>query len=225
MGENLNTKLAKLPLSYLQLHSTPNFQVSVHESFAIPPSMGAQRVSMNTVQTLQWTHGQQAGLLAGAKDGIIRYFADGTRLTAKRDEFKGHSGTVHSISTCTAPNMEDIFASAGQDKCLRIWDTRQKNPTFVDRTKEELLFCQFSNRDGSVLATSNYNDEICFYDTKMWKIAKQIKFPREVNCLMWNLDDSVFFIADSSGRINLFDGQILEATSLEKPEVELQGLH
>ena len=68
--------------------------------------------------------------------------------------------------------MEDIFASAGQDKTLRIWDTRQKNPTFMDRTKEELLFCQFNNRDGSVLATSNYNDEICFYDTKMWKVAK-----------------------------------------------------
>jgi WD40 repeat protein len=57
-----------------------------------------------------------------------------------------------------------------------------------------------------VLATSNYNDEICFYDTKMWKIHKQIKFPKEVNSIMWNQDDSVLFVADSSGRISLYDG-------------------
>lgn len=57
-----------------------------------------------------------------------------------------------------------------------------------------------------MLATANYNDEISFYDTKMWKVHKQIKFPKEVNSIMWNNDDSVLYVADSSGRINLFDG-------------------
>jgi len=42
---------------------------------------------------------------------------------------------------------------------------------------------------------------------------------------MWNHDDSVLFIGDSSGRINLYDGQILEATNLDKAEVELTGVH
>lgn len=93
------------------------------------------------------------------------------------------------------------------------------------RTKDEILFCQFNNKDGNVLATSNYNEEICFYDTRNWKIHKQIKFPKEVNSIMWNQDDSVLFIADSTGKINLYDGQILEATNLDKPEIELSGVH
>ena len=41
---------------------------------------------------------------------------------------------------------------------------------------------------------------------------------------MWNQDDSVLFVADSSGKINLFDGQVLEAI-VDKPLVELQGAH
>lgn len=129
------------------------------------------------------------------------------------------------LSTTKARNMEEIFASVGDDKSLRIWDTRQKNPTFVEKTKEELLLCQFSNRDGTVLATSNYSDEICFWDARTWKIHKQINFPRAIHSLMWSNDDSVMFITDSNGRINLYDGQILEATSLNKPEIELSGAH
>jgi len=48
----------------------------------------------------------------------------------------------------------------------------------------------------------------------MWKLHKQMKFKTKVNAIMWNEDDSVLFIADDSGKINLYDGQILEATNL-----------
>lgn len=82
---------------------------------------------------------------------------------------------------------------------------------------------KFSN-DGSALATANYNDEICFYDTRTWKVHKQIKFPREVNSIMWNQDDTVLFIADSSGKLNLYDGQVLDAV-LDQPLAELQDAH
>ena len=140
-------------------------------------------------------------------------------------EFRSHSGSINMLSTTSAKTFDDMFASVSDDKSLRIWDIRQKNPTFVDRTKEELLLCQFNNRDGSVLATSNYSDEICFYDTRMWKVHKQINFPRPIHALTWSKDDSVLFIADSSGKINLYDGQVLESAILNKPEIELAGGH
>jgi len=79
--------------------------------------------------------------LAGAKDGIIRFYPDGSKLQNRVTEFKSHTGTVNMLSTTAASNMEDIFASVSADKSMRIWDTRQKNPTLIERTKEEILFC------------------------------------------------------------------------------------
>ena len=42
----------------------------------------------------------------------------------------------------------------------------------------------------------------------MWKLHKQIRFPKDitVNSIVWNHDDSVLFITDSSGKISLYDG-------------------
>ena len=68
-------------------------------------------------------------------------------------------------------------------------------------------------------------EEICFYDTKMWKVHKQIANKTEVNAIIWNQDDSILFIADSQGKINMYDGQILEASSLVEPQFILEGGH
>lgn len=76
-----------------------------------------------------------------------------------------------------------------------------------------------------MLATSNYLEEISFYDTKMWKTHKQIANKSEVNSIIWNMDDSILFVADSQGKINLYDGQILEASSLAEPAFVLEGCH
>ena len=40
----------------------------------------------------------------------------------------------------------------------------------------------------------------------MWKIHKQIANKTEVNSVIWNMDDSILFVADSQGKINLYDG-------------------
>jgi hypothetical protein len=59
----------------------------------------------------------------------------------------------------------------------------------------------------------------------MWKVRKQIPHKIEVNAIMWNQEDSVLFIADSHGKINLYDGQILEATSPVEPQYVVTGGH
>jgi len=76
-------------------------------------------------------------LLATAKDGVIRMFQDGTKLQSRITEFRSHTAPVNMLSTSLA--QEETFASVSADKTLRIWDVRQKNPTQIERTKEELL--------------------------------------------------------------------------------------
>lgn len=116
-----------------------------------------------------------------------------------------------------------MFASVSSDKSLRLWDVRQQKPTQIERTKEEILTCKFNN-SGTVLSTSNYNEEVFFYDTKMWRVHKQYKHKKEVNSLLWSKDDSVMLLGDSGGYINLFEGGILDQTAVQ-PALVLQGIH
>jgi len=59
----------------------------------------------------------------------------------------------------------------------------------------------------------------------MWKVHKQIANKTEVNSIVWNWDDSILFVGDSHGKINLYDGQVLEVSSLAEPQYILEGGH
>jgi THO complex subunit 3 len=76
---------------------------------------------------------------------------------------------------------------------------------------------QFSP-DGNILAISNIKDELSFFDFRMWKMIKQMKFKNEVNDFTWDKTGNGFFVADNSGSITLFNGQTLNSqpiTSLD----------
>lgn len=85
------------------------------------------------------------------------------------------------------------------------------------------MTCKF-NSAGTVLGTSNYNEEVLFYDLKMWRVHRQFKHKKEVNFISWSKDDSVLFLGDSDSKINLFEGNILDQTQIS-PAMVLSGVH
>jgi len=102
------------------------------------------------------------------------------KLLARVNEFRGHSGSVNAVAF---NQMNDsIFVSASNDRSFRVWDMRKpKSLVHTERTKEEIIDALFSpygstetdvEQSSAYLATCNFNEEINFYDTRMWKMVK-----------------------------------------------------
>jgi WD40 repeat protein len=146
------------------------------------------------------------------KDG---FFEKPDEKQLSRQEFRGHSGSINSLNYNQL--NDSIFASASNDRSFRVWDTRKSKPmVHTERAKEEVMEAVFSPFGGSegeaeksstYLATSNFNeDEINFYDTRTWKVVKQIKYKTEITTYRWDPSGVGFFVADATGAINVFNG-------------------
>lgn len=120
-------------------------------------------------------------------------------------DFKGHADQVESLAW--NPDVENQFASTSVDKTIKIWDAKAGKVMKTEKTKQENLNLQF-NPLGTILAVSNMNDDLCFYDVRMFKIVKQIKFKNEVNDFTWDRspEGNTILVADSSGTVTLLDG-------------------
>ena len=95
----------------------------------------------------------------------------------------------------------------------------------VERTKEEIIRGVFSPGQAvgceNLFATCNYLEEINFYDTRMWRMVKQIKYKNEVESFIWDRSGAAFFVTDVLGFISVFDGQALR----QQPELVLSSIH
>ncbi len=60
--------------------------------------------------------------------------------------------------------------------------------------------------DGNILGISNIKEELNFYDTRMWKVVKQIKFKNEMNDFQWDKSGHALLVAESSGSISIYNG-------------------
>jgi WD40 repeat protein len=110
---------------------------------------------------------------------------EGTALS-KTTDYKGHTDSVDSL--LWHPQNESVFVSTSADKTIRLWDSKQSSKSGgirVEKTKEENLHMAFSP-DGNILGVSNVKEELNFYDFRMWKLMKQIKFKNEVNEFVWD---------------------------------------
>jgi len=124
-----------------------------------------------------------------------------------------------------------VFVSASNDRSFRVWDTRKpKSLVHTERTKEEIIDALFSpygstetdvGQSSSYLATCNFSEEISFYETRMWKMVKQIKYKTEVSHFAWDNTGNGFLVADANGNISVFNGQTLK----QPPLTVLSGIH
>ncbi|CDW72783.1 tho complex subunit 3 [Stylonychia lemnae] len=169
-------------------------------------------VNKKRICCLQWNK-SGSKLAIGSYDTTIKMFSlDGYGLT-KTQEYKGHSDQVESLAW--HPTNESVFVTTSMDKTIRIWDAKAGKQVRSDKTKEENLSLTF-NPDGNILGVSNIQEELCFYDFRMWKIIKQIKFKNEVNDFTWDksANGQALLVADSSGAISVFNGQTLSSQPL-----------
>jgi len=133
----------------------------------------------NTTNSVKWN---QSGtrLLTGGRDNMVRlYDVEGSSVRTLQ-EYRQHTGSI----TCLAfdsPESEQIFASTSKDNSFRVWDMRKpRTPIHIERTKEEIIRGVFSPGQAvgceNMFVTCNYLEEINFYDTRMWRMVKQIKY-------------------------------------------------
>jgi len=151
------------------------------------------------------------------------------KQTMRATEFRGHTGSVNALSFNQL--NDSVFASASNDRSFKIWDTRKPKPmVHTERSKEEIWNAVFSpfgtsepdvGQSSTYLATCNANEEINFYETRMWKMVKQIKYKSEVSSFAWDKSGQGFFVADSTGSVSVFHGQTLK----QPPLAVLTGVH
>ena len=95
----------------------------------------------------------------------------------------------------------------------------------IERTKEEIIRGIFSPGQAvgaeNLFATCNWQEEINFYDTRMWRMVKQIKYKHEVESFIWDRSGVAFFVTDVQGDISVYDGEALRP----QPEITLQNVH
>lgn len=177
----------------------------------------------STTNSVKWN---QAGsrLVTGGRDSTIRlYDAEGTVKSLQ--EYRGHTSSIATVSF-DSPESEYMIASTSKDRSFRVWDTRKpKTPAHVERTKEELIRGIFSPGQAvggdNLFATCNVEEEIKFYDTRMWRQLKMIKYKQEVESFIWDRSGAAFFVTDAQGNISVFNGQTLGAV----PEITLSSVH
>ena len=151
------------------------------------------------------------------------------KSSIRATEFRGHTGCVNALSFNQL--NDSIFVSASNDRSFRIWDIRKPKPmVHTERSKEEIFEAAFSpfgtsepdvGQSSTYLATCNYSEEINFYETRMWKTVKQIKYKTEVSCFAWDKSGDGFFVGDSTGSVSVFQGQTLK----QPPITVLSGVH
>lgn len=165
----------------------------------------------NTTNCVRWN---QSGtrLLTGGRDNFIRLY-DAADCTSVRNlqDYRSHTASITWLAF-DSPENEHIFVSTSRDSSFRVWDSRKpRQPAHIERTKDEIIRGIFSPGQSvgteNLFATCNYLEEINFYDTRMWRMVKQIKYKHEVESFIWDRSGAVFFVTDAQGEIACYDGE------------------
>lgn len=151
------------------------------------------------VHCVAW-NGNGKKLASGSVDKTARVWNFEDSRMVRDIELVGHSDGVDQL--CWDPTNPESLATASADRSVRIWDARSgKCISTINTTGENINICW--SPSGHNLVVGNKGDVITIIDANKFKILKTVKFPFEVNEMLWNNDGSLFFLTTGLGNLEV----------------------
>ena len=164
----------------------------------------------------------QGKLLTGDNDGLVYVTTrtDGGGWVTDSRPFTGHRGSVEELQW--SPNEKNVFASAGSDGTIKIWDTRSKSrkaAVDVKVSSSDVNVMSWSNQTAHLLATGAEDGEWAVWDLRQWKpsatsssvlkpspIASYNFHKEQITSIEWHpTDDSIVGVAAGDNTMTLWD--------------------
>ena len=206
---------------YLQSLSTPGH--AIQPSHAKPLSTlrmhKTEGYALDWAPTISYPLGR---LLTGDGDGLIysTQRTEGGGWATDTRPFNGHHGSIEEIQW--SPNEKTVFASAGSDGTVKIWDVRSKSrkpAVDVKVSSSDINVMSWSRQTSHLLATGADDGEWAVWDLRQWKPAgdnsdqhkpspvADFKFHKKpITSIEWHpTDDSVVAVACADNTATLWD--------------------
>ncbi|KAK7592832.1 hypothetical protein V9T40_007584 [Parthenolecanium corni] len=152
-------------------------------------------------------------LASGSFDQTVSLFAFNQSSLSKILSFTEHEGSVDQL--CWHKTNPELLCTAGGDKTVRIWDTRQIKCCSTINTKGENINIRWSP-DGKTIAVGNKEDLVTFIDTRTCQKIIEKQFNYEVNEIGWNNSGNLFFITNGLGAVPVFQYPELQVLHVAK---------
>ncbi|KAI0286837.1 histone acetyltransferase type B subunit 2 [Russula aff. rugulosa BPL654] len=161
---------------------------------------------------LAWNPNKKGHILGASEDKTVCHwdlnaYSKANSTIEPLTVFKDHTAVVGDVDWHAS--NENVFVSVGDDKMLKIWDTRQKAPTSsIQAHDQEILAVAFNPGVESLLITGSADKTILLHDIK--RLGKPLHtfeaHTDEVLHLAWSPRSSTIFASASSDRrINVWD--------------------
>lgn len=175
------------------------------------------------VSAVAWNLDGSRLVAAGDASGLLVYDTERIEANGRPErrwmhEFRGHSKNIEVVmASTTSPHM---FASAGQDSLINIFDVRtDSRPVESITTDSGCLFGEWSPDGNSVVVGADTNN-LYIVDCLSWKVSKKIPFDGEINQFRWSADGKTLFFTRGSGCIDVFDWPSMKPFTTLRGHVE-----
>ncbi|KAF2238944.1 WD40 repeat-like protein [Viridothelium virens] len=160
-------------------------------------------------------------LLTGDVNGRIftTTIGEGGQVTTDKEPFTGHKGTVEELQW--SPVERSVFASAGNDGTVRIWDLRSKSRKSmlnVPISSTDVNVLSWSHQNAHLLASGADDGQWAVWDLRQWKpnsskgsldptpVASFDFHKEQITSIEWHpTDDSIVAVAAGDNTLSLWD--------------------
>lgn len=118
-------------------------------------------------------------------------------------ECRGHTNNIEVV--LASPTSPDIFASAGLDCRVNLYDVRTgPNPTVSITTDSTCLFGEWGP-DGNSIAIGSSTNNLYLIDCLSQRVTKKIPFDGEVNQFRWSKDGKRLHLTRGEGCVDVYE--------------------